>query len=122
VVLAFDVFAQATDTGTLAPMLDRTAAVIGWQLDSVTADAAYATLLDLEECQKRGVELFAQVQENKFTAKKRAERTRDGIDRQQFTWLPDEQTYACPQGHRLKYKGKERKHRRGEKSVIEYRY
>jgi transposase len=122
VVLAFDVFAQATDTGTLAPMLDRTAAVLGWQLDSVTADAAYATLLDLEECQQRGVELFAPVQENKFTAKKRAERTRDGIDRQQFTWLPDEQTYACPQGHRLKYKGKERKHRRGDQSVIEYRY
>ena len=122
VVLAFDVFAQATDTGTLAPMLDRAAAVIGWQLDSVTADAAYATLLDLQECQQRGVELFAPVQENNFTAKKRAERPRDGIDRQQFTWLPDEQTYACPQGHRLKYTSKERKRRRGDQSVIEYRY
>lgn len=122
VVLAFDVFAQATDTGTLAPMLDQTAAVIGWQLDSVTADAAYATLLDLQECQQRGAELFAPLQENNFTAKKRAERTSEGIDRQQFTWLPDEQTYACPQGHHLKYKGKERKHRRGDQSVIEYRY
>ena len=122
VVLAFDVFAQATDTGTLAPMLDRAAAVIGWQLPSVTADAAYATLLDLQECQQRGVELFAPVQENNFTAKKRAERGRDGIDRRQFTWLPDEQTYACPQGHRLNYKGKERKRRRGDQFVIEYRY
>lgn len=121
-VLAFDVFAQATDTGTLAPMLDQTAAVIGRQLDSVTADAAYATLLDLQECEQRSVELFAPVQENNFTAKKQAGRTRDGIDRQQFPWLPDEQTYACPQGHRLKYKGKERKHRRGDQSVIEYRY
>ena len=122
VVLSFDVFAQATDSGTLAPMLDQTAFVIGRHLNSVTADAAYATLLDLQECQQRGVELFAPVQENKFTAKKLAERTRDGIDRQQFTWLPDEQTYACPQGHRLKYKGKERKHRRGDDSVIEHRY
>lgn len=122
VVLAFEVFAQATDTGTLAPMLDRTATVIGRQLDSMTADAAYATLLDLQECLQRSVELFAPVQENNFTAKKRAERTREGIDRQQFTWLPDEQTYVCPQGHRLKYKGKERKHRRGDQSVIEHRY
>jgi transposase len=122
VVLAFDVFAQATDTGTLAPMLDRTASVIGRQLDSVTADAAYATLLDLQECERRGVELFAPVQENSFTAKKRAERGKEGIDRQQFTWLPDEQTYACPQGHRLNYKGKERKRRHGDQFVVEYRY
>jgi transposase len=122
VVLAFEVFAQATDTGTLAPMLDQTASVIGRQLDSMTADAAYATLLDLQECQQRGVELFAPVQENNFTAKKRAERASDVIDRQQFTYLPDEQTYVCPQGHRLKYKGKERKHRRGDQTVIEHRY
>jgi transposase len=122
VVLAFEVFAQATDAGTLAPMLDQTAAVIGWQLNSLTADAAYATLLDLQECQQRGVELFAPVQENNFTAKKRAERGSEGIDRRQFTWLPEEQTYVCPQGHHLKYKGKERKHRRGDEFLIEHRY
>jgi hypothetical protein len=122
VILAFEVFAQATDAGTLAPMLDRTAAVIGWQLDTMTADAAYATILYLLECERRGVELFAPVQENNFTAKKREQRATDAIDRQEFTWQPDEQTYTCPQGHRLDYKGKERKRRRGEQTIIEHRY
>jgi Transposase DDE domain len=122
VILAFEVFAQATDTGTLAPLLDRTAQVIGHHLEALTADAAYATLLDLQECSLRGVELFAPVQENNFTARKRAERTETRIEREQFVWLPQEQTYVCPQGHRLDYKGKESKNRHGGRRVIEHRF
>lgn len=122
VILAFDVFAQATDAGTLAPMLDLSAQVIGRQLAAVTADSAYATLLDLQECQERGVELFAPVQENDGTQKKRAEKTEDRIERAQFTWLPEEQTYACPQGHHLNYGGKEYERRRGDQQVIQHRY
>jgi transposase len=123
VILAFEVFAQATDTGTLAPLLDRTALVIGLHLDAITADSAYATLQDLQECAQRGVELFAPVQENDFTARKRAERTTERrVEREQFTWLPKEQTYACPQGHRLDYKGKSSKNRQGGRKVIEHRF
>ena len=122
VILAFEVFAQATDAGTLAPLLDRTVQVIGWQLEAVTADAAYATLLDLQECQERGVELFAPVQENDFTQKKRAGRTAQRIEREQFTWLAEEKTYVCPQGHRLDYRGKESKRRRGDQQVVQHRY
>jgi transposase len=118
VILAFEVFAQATDAGTLAPLLDRTAQVIGCPLAAVTADAAYATLLDLQECLERGVELFAPVQENNVTKKKDAER----IEREQFTWLAEEKTYVCPQGHRLDYRGKESKRRRGDQQVVEHRY
>ena len=122
VILSFEVFAQATDAGTLAPMLDKTEQVIGHHLESVTADAAYATLLDLVECAKRGVELFAPVNENDFTEKKRAGRAKDRIGRDQFTWLPEQKTYVCPEGHRLDYKGKEKKRRRGDQTVTEHRY
>jgi hypothetical protein len=124
VPLAFEVFAQATDAGTLPLLLDAAAQVTGHQLDAVAADAAYATLLDLQECAKRDVELFAPVQENDFTEKKRAQRGMEEarIDRQAFTWLPEERTYACPQGHRLDYQGKESKRRRGDQKVIEHRY
>jgi transposase len=122
VVLAFTVFAQASDAGTLGPMLDRTAEVLGHPLDAVTADAGYASLLDIQECLKRRVELFAPVQENEFTEKKRAARASQRIEREQFTWLPEERTYICPQGHRLGYKGKERKRRRGNQEVLQHRY
>jgi transposase len=122
VILSFEVFAQATDAGTLPAMLDQTAQVIGGRLEALTADSAYATLLDLQECQMRGVELFAPVQENDFSHKKRAGRSEQRIKRERFTWLPEEKTYLCPQGHRLEYQGKESKRRRADQRVIEHRY
>jgi transposase len=122
VVLSFDVFAQPTDAGTLGPMLDRTEQVIGRHLDCVTVDAGYVSLLDLQECEQRGVVLFGPLQENDFTAKNRARRGDDRIRKEAFTWLDEEQTYRCPQGHRLDYQGKQRKRRRGERHVVERRF
>lgn len=122
VVLSFEVFAQATDAGTLGIMLDKTAQVIGHQLDAITTDSGYVSILDIQECIDRDVELYAPVQENDFTEKKRAARASQKIDRDQFTWLPEDQVYVCPEGHQLDYKGKERKRRRGDQEVIEHRY
>jgi transposase len=122
VVLAFEVFAQVSDAGTLGTMLDKTAQVIGHKLAAITTDAGYVSILDIQECIDRGVELFAPVQENDYTAKKRAAQASQRIEREQFTWLPEEEAYVCPEGHRLDYKGKERKRRRGNQEVIEHRY
>jgi transposase len=122
VVLAFEVFAQASDAGTLGTMLDKTAQVIGHKLEAITTDAGYVSILDIQGCFDRGVELFAPVQENDYTAKKRAAQASQRIEREQFTWLPEEEAYVCPGGHRLDYKGKERKRRRGNQEVIEHRY
>jgi transposase len=122
VVLAFEVFAQASDAGTLGTMLDKTAQVIGHKLEAITTDAGYVSILDIQDSIDRGVELFAPVQENDYTAKKRATQASQRIEREQFTWLPEEEAYVCPEGHRLDYKGKERKRRRGNQEVIEHRY
>jgi hypothetical protein len=122
VVLAFEVFAQASDAGTLGTMLDKTAQVIGHQLEAMTTDAGYVSVLDIQDCIDRGVELFAPVHENDYTAKKRAAQASPRIEREQFSWLPEEEVYVCPNGHRLDYKGKERKRRRGNQEVIEHRY
>ena len=56
-ILSFDVFAQVTDAGTLAPMLDRTEEVTGAMLIQISTDAGYVSLLDLQECEKRDVRL-----------------------------------------------------------------
>jgi transposase len=119
-ILSFEVFAQATDAGTLPPMLDRTTAVTGRMLDQIDTDAGYCSVLDLQACHARGVKLVAPVQENDFTERKRAPNDRIGKD--QFHWLPEEKTYACPQGHRLNYKGRERKRRRGQQTIDQHRY
>jgi transposase len=121
-ILSFDVFTQATDAGTLAPMLDRTQEVTGSMLFQITTDAAYASLLDLQECQARNVQLVAPVQENDFTEQKRAEAGPARIGKDQFQWDPEEQTYRCPEGHLLNYKGKEQKRRRDDNKVTQHRY
>ena len=66
--------------------------------------------------------MVAPVQENDFTASKRAQAKDTQIGKDQFQWLPEEQTYACPQGHRMNYKGCERKPRRDDQTVIQHRY
>jgi transposase len=121
-ILSFDVFAQATDAGTLPTMLDRTQEVTGVMMTQISTDAGYASLLDLQECQERGVRLVAPVQENHFTEQKRAKAANPGIGKDQFQWLPEEQTYSCPMGHRLNYRGREQKRRRDEHTVIQHRF
>ena len=121
-ILSFDIFAQVTDTGTLAPMLDRTQAVTGTMVIQISTDAGYVSLLDLQDCQERNVRLVGPVGENDFTEQKRAEAGPPRIGKDQFQWLPDERTYRCPAGHRLDYKGKEKKGRRDDQTVIQHRF
>jgi transposase len=121
-ILSFDAFTQVTDAGTLAPMLDRTQEVTGAMLFQISTDALYASLLDLQECQKRNVRLVAPVGENDFTEQKRAEAGPRRIGKDEFEWLSETQTYRCPDGHELDYKGKERKQRRDDNTVIQHRY
>jgi transposase len=121
-ILSFDVFAQVTDAGTLPPMLDRTREITGAMLIQISTDAGYASLLDLQECQKRGVVLVAPMQENDFTERKRAQAASPGIGKDQFQWHAEEQTYSCPMGHRLKYKGREQKRRRDDHTVVQHRF
>lgn len=121
-IVSFDVFPQVTDAGTLAPMLERTREVTGAMLTQISTDAGYASLLDLQECQERNVQLVAPVQENDFTAQKRAKAGPRRIGKDEFEWLADEQTYRCPEGHRLTYKGKEQKRRRDDHTVTQHRF
>jgi hypothetical protein len=121
-VLDYSVAAENTDAGTLAPMIDSVQNLIGGTLQRVSADAAYASLLDLQDCQQRNIDLLAAVQENSFTARKRSEKEPALIHRDEFRWLEDEQTFACPQGHKLKYDSREIKSRHGGRQVLQLRY
>jgi transposase len=121
-VLDYSVAAENTDAGTLAPMIDSVQNLIGGTLQRVSADAAYASLLDLQDCQQRNIDLLAAVQENSFTARKRSEKEPALIHRDEFRWLEDEQIFACPQGHKLKYDSREIKSRHGGRQVLQLRY
>lgn len=121
-VMAWDVFAQATDSGALGPMIKATKHIVGDRLKRVSADAGYCSLLDLQTCESQSVELFAPFQENSFTAEKRKANPPKQIPRADFEWMPDEFSYRCPAGHPLTHKGRERRSRRNSEFVIEHRF
>lgn len=113
---------EATDAGTLTPLIDQVQQTVGGTLNRVLADSAYSTLVDLIDCDHRGIDLLAPVQANSFTDSKQKKSGRPKNNRAEFDWNEDQQTYRCPAGHELDYKGKEAKRRYGGRSVIEHRY
>lgn len=121
-IMAYCCEPEVTDAGTLAPMIDRTQKTVGGRLKTVLADAAYCSIVDLQACRERGIDLLAPVQANSFTASKKAAKPDQQIPRDQFEWNEAEQCYRCPQGHPLKYDGRERKRRHSDRKLWEYRY
>jgi transposase len=100
-VLGYEVFAQATDAGTLMPLRRRARALTGVELETMLTDAGYASALDLFDCARAGVELYAPYQENDQTERRRARQPRRQIPKDEFSWRSEEQVYVCPRGHRL---------------------
>jgi transposase len=116
-VLAYEVFARATDAGTLMPLRRRAHDLTGVWLERVLADSAYASALDLFDCAREGVDLYAPYQENDRTERRRSAKPDRQIPKSEFTWRPEEETYVCPRGHRLKRIGQETRDRAEERSV-----
>jgi transposase len=121
-ILGYHCDATTNDSGTLALMIDLVQAIVGGSLQKVLADAAYCSILDLRDCQDRNVELFAMVQSNSFSQPKQNTNGTGLSNREAFVWNEDEQTYFCPAGHRLDYRGRETKQRHGDRSLIQHRF
>jgi transposase len=121
-ILTYDVFAQTTDAGSLPIMADATQKVLGYYLDTMVADGAYASLLDLRACAAREIELIAGPEAPAKNNQAKTSKKPAKLDKSEFTWLPEEQMYRCPEGHLLKYCQKDRVHRRGGESLVELRF
>lgn len=106
-VLAYDTLAATHDAGLVGPMLERTADLLGRKPEKLLADAGYVSLRDLEIAAAAGVELFAPWQENDYSeqrGKKKASNQFTQIPKTAFRWLAEEQTFVCPEGHRLEFR------------------
>ena len=121
-ILGYQCDASVCDTGTLAPMIDKVQTVVGNRLRCMMADATYCTILDLQDCLARNVELLAPVQSNSFSKPKQNTNGVGLSNRDQFQWDEQEQTYTCPNGHKLNYHSKQTKKRQGGRSLMQFRY
>src|SRR6266700_5992737 len=96
-ILSYDVFAQATDAGTLPLMLERTEQLTGRRLKEVLADSGYVTGIDLALCAQAEITLYGPWKANDVHAPE----TPRLFTKAQFEWLPELENYRCPAGHLL---------------------
>jgi hypothetical protein len=115
-VLAYDVFAQQNDAGTLGPMLARLREGLGHAVSTLLTDSGYAGGADLAVAAREQVTVYAPLPADG------AGKAPKQIPKREFAWLPQEQTYACPAGHRLVYEESAREQRSGTEAVLQHRY
>lgn len=100
-ILAYDVFAQASDAATLPPMLRRSHQLTGRTLKELLVDSGYVTGMDLAECAAQSVTLYGPWKENDWSQPK----TPSLFSKDHFTWHGDLNAYECPAGQLLKRTG-----------------
>jgi hypothetical protein len=106
--LGYQVFAQNTDGGTFQPMLRRVRVEMRLPLAELLCDAGYVTGCNLAICHQEKVALYGPWQENDYHRPAAQGKPRM-IPKEQFRWLPEENQYRCPQGHPLRWIGKEKR-------------
>jgi hypothetical protein len=121
-ITAYELFARQNDPGTIGPMLDRSVELAGKKPGVVLGDSAYAGGPDLALCEQAGVMVYAPVSENDFSEAKRRKGKKSQLPKKQFTWLPEEQTYRCPEGHLFVTGKTTRLERSSDRTVLQTTY
>jgi transposase len=120
-ILSYCCEASSTDAGTLAPMIDKTNALVDDRLETVAADCGYCSILDLKACHERNIELLAPVDSG--VSKLSKQKSDSGkITREDFIWDAENNFYRCPNGNVLDYLDRGRKWRLGGQFLWESRY
>jgi hypothetical protein len=117
-ILAYEVFAQASDAATLLPMLQRLYHLTGRTLDDLLVDCGYVTGIDLANCRVQGVTLYGPWKENDWSRPKTPQR----FSKDRFIWHAERDSYECPAGQML---GRVSSHTRacsGGRAVREWTY
>jgi len=95
-ILGYGVFAQQNDGGVLATMLPRVQQDVGGRLRVLLTDGGFAGGADLAAAEEAQVTVYAPVPGDGVEEPKL-------IPKKEFRWQAAEQTYVCPQGHRLEF-------------------
>jgi len=109
-IFAYEVMAQNNDNNVLQPMIERMTDNVGVKPKEVLVDSGYVSMRHLEFCSQAGITLYGPNQENDFSAKtnkKPQSNQHTELPKSAFTWLAEEQTYQCPEGHRLEFAKKQ---------------
>jgi hypothetical protein len=132
-ILGYGVYASNTDAGLLIPTLEKVQQTLSTMPKKVLADGIYATAANLGYCAEHGVTLYAPAADRAAAKnKKGAPHERVGqaaapakakqLGKEQFRWEVAEETYYCPEGHRLIQIGCQMEKREQDQEVRVYQY
>jgi hypothetical protein len=123
-ILGYEVFAQTNDNGTLKPMLRRLQGPFGIFVETLLADAGYIKATNLALSQRQDIKLCGPWKEQDPTQSRRLKKAEASPKylKEKFTWLPLQNAYQCPGGHRLTAIGKERRQQSDGDVNLVYRY
>jgi transposase len=134
-ILAYDIFPHNHDKDVLEPLVDQVADHVGHKPEELLVDSGYVTIHHLEFCEQAGITLYGPYPENTYeeqngkrphTKRSRHKRSHgkrrmgkrpqgkqriELLPKSAFHWLPDEQSYQCPEGHRLVFSRKQTQQR-----------
>jgi transposase len=113
-VFSYDVVLQNNDNGVVEPMIERMADNVGRKPDSLLVDSGYVSVRHLEFCAQVGITLYGPCQENDYSehnGKKKQHNQHTDLPKSAFRWLEEEQTFQCPEGHRLRFTKMQTQHR-----------
>lgn len=105
-IFAYEVSAQNNDNGVLQPLIERMVDNVGVKPQDLLVDSGYVSMQHLGFCGVAGITLYGPCQENDLSGsrgKKAQSNQHTELPKSEFTWLAEEQTYQCPEGHRLEF-------------------
>jgi transposase len=107
-IFSYDVCLQNNDNGVLEPMIERMMDNVGVKPNELLIDSGYVSIEHLQFCDQAGITLYGPSQENDYSkqnGKKAQHNQFTALPKSAFVWLEKEQTYQCPEGHRLELSG-----------------
>ena len=122
-ILGYGVEASNTDAGLLIPTLQGIKQSVGRMPEKVLVDGIYATAVNLAYCEENGVTVYAPAEDRSSNQRKAEASTKaKQLGKEQFRWEAAEQTYYCPEGHRLMPLGCKVEKREQDQEVRVYQY
>lgn len=124
-IIEYGLYASNTDAGLFIPTVEAVRSTTGQWPEKVLVDGIYATAANLAYSAAHGVTVYAPVDDKPAlahegngikTAKPRL------LGKEQFRWDAAEQTYYCPEGHRLIQIGCKAEKREQDQEVRVYQY
>jgi transposase len=119
VIVAVGVTQEGNDYAQLTPGVDRVEQNLGKQPKQVMVDGGYVSRENLVNMKTRGVEFIGPLcdDESKGTRSYESRGVTSAYHTSQFVYDPETNSFRCPQGKTLDYRGKEER-----RSEVSYKY